>query len=379
MKVASIDAYSLTIPFRQSFRHAAAERSATQSIWIEARNGDGLMGVGEGCPRGYVTAETMGTAAAFIRDCIQEWRGKCPDPQSICNWVRSHSTRIDANPSAWAAVEIALLDLLARERSVPIESLLGLPRLEGRFTYSAVLGDSGRVVFETQLARYLQSGFRQFKIKLSGDLRRDGFKVRALAAAGISPDLVRADANNLWSRPEQAIEFCKALCFPFHAIEEPLRAGDYEGMRRIAGALGTRIILDESLARSGQLDELPKADGIWVANIRVSKLGGVLRSRDCMHKARERGLGIIVGAHVGETSVLTRAALAVAGTMRGRLLAQEGAFGRHLLAQEITNAPVEFGASGVLDADAFGICDRPGLGFDVVRPNLHLRNLAMRH
>jgi hypothetical protein len=44
----------------------------------------------------------------------------------------------------------------------------------------------------------------------------------------------------------------QTLAFPFRAIEEPLRPGDYEGMRRVASALDTRIILDESLVRGSR-------------------------------------------------------------------------------------------------------------------------------
>jgi L-alanine-DL-glutamate epimerase-like enolase superfamily enzyme len=199
-----------------------------------------------------------------------------------------------------------------------------------------------------------------------------------LAEAGVTPDRVRADANNRWAHASDVVEYCKALCYPFHAIEEPVRAGDFEGMRLVASALGVRIVLDESLMRIDQLENLPDADGVWIANIRVSKMGGVLRALDCMRAARDRGLGLIVGGHVGETSILARASLAVAGTMRCKLIAQEGAFGRHLLANDVASTPIEFGALGVLDADALNLDERPGLGFDVVRPSLHLRELAIR-
>ena len=59
---------------------------------------------------------------------------------------------------------------------------------------------------------------------------------------------------------------------------------------------------------------------------------------------------MIVGAHVGETSLLTRAALSVANAYRDILVAQEGAFGTHLLEHDVVDPPLMFGAGGVLDA-----------------------------
>ena len=40
------------------------------------------------------------------------------------------------------------------------------------------------------------------------------------------------------------------------AVEEPIRANDYPGMRRVAAATGLKIILDESFLRLDQLENL---------------------------------------------------------------------------------------------------------------------------
>ena len=58
---------------------------------------------------------------------------------------------------------------------------------------------------------------------------------------------------------------------------------------------------------------------------------------------------IVVGAQVGETSLLTRAAFTVARCARGILLAQEGAFGTLLLQADVCDPPLTFEAGGGLD------------------------------
>jgi hypothetical protein len=63
--------------------------------------------------------------------------------------------------------------------------------------------------------------------------------------------------------------------------------------------------------------------------------------------------------------VLTRAALAVAHSARDSLIAQEGAFGTHLLSRDVTESPIMFGAGGVLDADSATFAGQPGLGLVV--------------
>jgi sterol desaturase/sphingolipid hydroxylase (fatty acid hydroxylase superfamily)/L-alanine-DL-glutamate epimerase-like enolase superfamily enzyme len=367
MRLDSIHAASLLIPFQAAFKHGSAERSATQALWIEAHARSGRIGFGEGCPREYVSAESVATARAFVDTYRADWLTNIRGEQDLRDWVRANRIAIDANPAAWTAVELALLDLLGKEQTCSIEALLGLDPLAGRFLYTAVLGDASPAAFRSQLEHYVALGFTQFKIKLSGNLERDQRKVGALAEAGVSAHAVRADANNLWQDADLAESHLTALGWPFFALEEPLQPGDYAGLARLAQRLQTKIILDESLLREEQLDQLPERSDCWIVNLRVSKMGGVLRSLNMVNALRERGLRLIIGAHVGETSVLTRAALTVAACARDLLIAQEGAFGTYLLSADVARPPLMMAVGGVIDMASLDISERPGLGLDLSR------------
>ncbi len=158
----------------------------------------------------------------------------------------------------------------------------------------------------------------------------------------------RADANNLFGDARAAITHLAALDYPFFAIEEPVRAGDFAGMREIARALDTNIILDESIRRTTDLEVLRADAARWIANVRISKMGGVARSRVFVDRAKEIGVRIVVGAHVGETSILTRCGLLIAQHAGGRLVAQEGAFGTHLLERDAVTPCIMFKSGGRL-------------------------------
>jgi len=83
--------------------------------------------------------------------------------------------------------------------------------------------------------------------------------------------------------------------------------------------------------------------------------------------AGQAGIPVIVGAQVGETSVLTRAALIVARAAGTNLVAQEGAFGTHLLQTDVANPVLMFGEGGVLKADEYGFATASGWGL-TLRP-----------
>ncbi|MBX3308001.1 MAG: hypothetical protein KF751_18300 [Nitrospira sp.] len=362
MAIKSLNVQSLNIPFKHTFVHASAVRAMTEAVLVTVTNSDGIEGIGEGCPRRYVTGETIDS----IRDFIETHREQCMtfrSVQDVKQWVAEHVSIIDQNPAAWCAVETACLDLFGKEAGLPIETLLGLPSLNGQFQYSAVLGTDNLQSFEKQLQRYRSVGFTDFKVKVTGRLQDDIDKLDRLHSSKDSKLRVRLDANNLWGGAERAWSYLKQLPGRITAIEEPLKVGDYEGCRWLAREMKVPIILDESFLRVDQF-ALIQSDppSTWIINIRVSKMGGILRALAVAKRAKEIGIPVIIGAQVGETSVLTRAALTVANSYRDIVVAQEGAFGTLLLERDICDPPLMFGAAGRLDTTALS-----GAGLGLIR------------
>jgi L-Ala-D/L-Glu epimerase / N-acetyl-D-glutamate racemase len=361
----SIDRFEfreLGIRFKTAFRHAAAERTATETAWIDVVASDGAVGSGESCPRSYVTGETIATARAFASRHEASLRRSIIDIETLQAWMTDHEEDIDANPAAWCALELALLDLIGKHNGVTVETLLSVrPLADAVFRYTAVLGDAPATAFHAMAERYREVGFRDFKIKLSGSVERDREKMAVFDKWTESVRL-RADANNLWPAADDAIDALRRVNYAFFAVEEPIGKDQHAELPRIARALSCAVILDESVSRVQQLSLLCDPPAYWLVNVRVSKMGGLIRSIRVLEAARARGIGVIVGAQVGETSLLTRAALTVARAAGNILVAQEGAFGTLLLERDVCDPPLMFGAGGVLSASAYPTLSKPGLG-----------------
>ena len=366
MALSSIEVGRFPVHFRRSFSHASATRSEADNIIACAVSDAGVRGYGEGCPRSYVTAESGASARLFLREVAPEVSG-IADLEGLRSWIGAHQDEIDANPAAFASLEIAVLDMLARERGVPLEALLGLPRLTGAHRYTAVIGDGS--VRETWRLwfRYFAYGFRDFKLKLSGDRRRD--RDRIAPFRWFKGQRLRLDANNLWSEASECIDHLREIGSPAFAIEEPVQAHDLAGCAEVARRADVAVILDESFLASGVLRRLPGGCR-WIVNVRVSKLGGLLRSLAAIGAAQNHDLGIVVGAHVGETGILTRAALPVAAAAGSSLVAQEGAFGTRLLARDLTEPSPMFGFGGRYAAKVLPVPHTPGLGLIIDRSAL---------
>lgn len=349
----------LEIPFKQVFAHATATRTCTESILVKAESENGVVGVGEGCPRKYVTGETIQTATNFFATHREAW-DEFQNVSDLQTWMAENSQAIDENPASWCAVELALLDCWGQENRQSIEALLNVQELTGHFQYSAVLGTENLASFKKQSQQFSALGFWDFKVKVSGNLEDDQQKIEYLKDLSIENLRIRLDANNLWHNPLEAVIYLKRLEYTFFAIEEPLQVGDYEGCRQINQQLDFPIILDESFLRIEQFDHLQADPQTWIVNIRISKMGGILRSLAIAAQARVMNIPTIIGAQVGETSILTRAALTGANQYRDNLLAQEGAYGIYLLEHDITDTPLMFGKGGMIDSQH--LSSEPGLG-----------------
>jgi L-alanine-DL-glutamate epimerase-like enolase superfamily enzyme len=252
---------------------------------------------------------------------------------------------------------MALLDLFSKERDCSVETLLGVGANRRQGRYTAVLGDDLKPTYVAIADQYLVRGLSDFKIKLNGDLPRDReklFLLRDLCAQhGIGAPRIRLDANNLWSgRVEAAVEHLAALGGDLFAVEEPVGAGDTAGISRVSAASGLPVILDESLCTLKDLARFKELPGRLIANIKVSRVGGLIRALGLIGAVKKLGWPVIIGCHVGETSLLTRAALIPAAAAGENLIAQEGAYGDYLVESEPVEPTLRFGQCGQLDLDA---------------------------
>jgi len=363
--IQKLNFYQLVIPFKVAFSHSSASRNYTETIWVEVEGENGLTGYGESCPRSYVTGETLDTAFKFLREIEDRIIREIKSTNELESWVAREKSMIDKNPAAWCAIELALLDFISKSENKCVEVILGLPEVSGEFQYTAVLGDSEIDVYKKQLDKYMALGFNDYKIKISGDIEKDIMKLSLFRKTDNHSYRVRLDANNLWQNPGEVISYIHKLEFPVWAIEEPLMAGDYFGLAKIGEQLNVKIILDESFLKIDDFTMLERNPELWIINLRISKMGGLIRSKNIVLAAKNAGIDLIIGAQVGETSLLTRAALTIAQYTKKNLMAQEGAFGVYLLQDDVVHYSLMFGKKGILSTDELEFNLMPGFGLSI--------------
>ncbi|MFT5384877.1 MAG: L-alanine-DL-glutamate epimerase-like enolase superfamily enzyme [Saprospiraceae bacterium] len=343
----------LHLPLKTNFKQASSSRNLGESIWVTASRGE-IVGFGEGCPRSYVTGETVSSCMDWLNPQLTEIEEECTDLASLQERVKAKNAAIDEHPAAWCGIETALLDLFAKEQGISVEQLLGLKKPLAVYQYAAILSDGDQQKYEGLIERYLKWGFTDFKIKLNGRLAEDQMKLETLSrmceTAGVNNLRIRLDANNLWSgNTAIAIDHLSKLKIPFIGIEEPVEPKNPGALSKVSTSLDTAVILDESLCSESDLQAYDNLEGRFIANIKVSRVGGLIRSLKMIEALQARDWKIIIGAHVGESSVMTRAGMCAAQAAGAHLRSQEGCFGTILLSEEPVTPSLMFGARGQLD------------------------------
>jgi len=359
--VTQLDLFAVDLPFKVAFRHAAAARTTSESLFLRARLDNGVEGWGESLPRAYVSGEAREQAFALLRDTIlpalvgQSFRSlpeavsfleKC-DGKAPTEWVNAEVPQT----SAWCSVDLALLDALGRASGEPARPGAGLPAPSDaalrRYRYSGVVSAGQGWSHAVSLLKLRAFRFRQVKLKVE----REGALPAARTARrllGRRVDL-RVDANMAWT-VEQALEIIGQLrSVGIRSFEQPIAAGDLAGLARLVADSSAQIMVDEGLTDRDALQRFINHRACTAANVRISKCGGLVGAYARCREVLDAGLMLQVGCQVGESSLLSAAQLTLLqglAPLTPGVRYAEGCFGRHLLREDPASPLVQFRYGG---------------------------------
>ncbi|HNT35722.1 MAG TPA: enolase C-terminal domain-like protein, partial [bacterium] len=352
MRIKSFDVFRLQIPFRLSFSHIKAARRTSDSVLLRCTLADGTVGYGESLPRPYVTGETMDSVAdnlanrflptlkSFDPSAFEEVSSRCENL-----YEEMHSAFPEAGKYIGAsvcAVELALLDAFGKHFDEPCIPT-GSASPDVRF--SSVIGSCSKPVLTAFALATRLWGFQSVKLKIGTD--RDDENLRLAHRLLGKRVQLRVDVNGVWSA-DQALRWLEHnMLNNLVAMEQPVAADDFDGLKRLTKAAPIDIMADESLRDLEDARMLSDQGCCRAFNIRISKCGGLYHSLKIARLANDRGLSVQIGCQVGETSILGAAQLRLVHLL-GRVRFLEGCYGSLLLKQDLTKTSLRFGRSGAL-------------------------------
>ena len=343
----SIELFHLRMPFKRKYSHALAERAETSNLIVKLAAREGVVGWGETIPRSYLTGESVESAAGFIRDKIApELMGRgfasMEEIRAAVNSLGDMCDRARAT-AALCGAELALLDAAGRAFGVSAGDILGgITNTKAYYTAPIDAGPLNKVKRRARLFKL--AGFRDFKVKVGGE--NDIEAVAAVRRIAGRKAVIRLDANCAW-KPDEAVEKLREMShLDISSVEQPVAAGDIEGMRDVRERSGVPVMADESMCTMEDAKRLVEAKACDIFNVRLAKCGGLLACRRIIDFARASGIRYQLGCLVGETGILSAAERIFAGRVEG-IIHHEFSFPRFLLRRDIVRNPVSVGYRGL--------------------------------
>jgi len=361
MRINEITVYRISIPFNWQISHNLYNGTETEAIVVVAEDESGLAGYGEGTPRVFVTGETLDkTIEAAYSLAERLATNEFHTFKGLADYLEiTGSLELSQRyPSAWCALELAILDLWAKREGKPLWRLFAQKPAADPYVYSAVIP----VVPEQSLSQLLNmvKKLQQEFVKLKIADKDSGISTIKLAREKLGPDVdLRVDCNGAFS-PEEALTFIEEVQpFGISTIEQPVQKTDISGLGFISSRSTVPVIADESICTLEDAVQLIEQKTCQGFSLKLSKCGGLIKCLKLLDMARTNGIFCQISCHIGETAIL-----AAAGRHFYALSHQckylEGSFSKYLLKEDIVTKDISFGLKGHAP-----LLTGPGLGIEV--------------
>ena len=354
MSVARARLQSYSLPLRDPWPSADGDVTDRRG-WIVALEDDlGRVGLGDAAPFPGFGLETHASAGAALKLALPRIVGSMRDAFAAALAELPLLKPVASAPAARAAIDCALHDLIAQAADLPLARYLGgaatlrdvpvnvaIPRVPP--ARAAELG-----------MKAVEAGVGTLKLKVGGAPHvEDQARVRALRDAVGSGIRIRVDANQAWG-VDEAIEALRSLAeFELEYAEQPVSAGDIDGLARVRASSPVPIAADEAVRDAASAREILYRAAADIIVLKPMAVGGLREARSILNAAAERRVPVVVTSLV--ESVVGRAAALHFAASLGATPHAHGVATGDALTRDLTPSPT-------LTRGTLAIPASPGLG-----------------
>ena len=289
MKIKRILAYRVELPLHETTYKWSGGKSVTvfDSTIVSVETDTGLVGHGEVCPLGpfYLPAYAEGVRAG-LRELGPHLIGA--DPRQLAKLNRTMDAALKGHPYVKSGIDIACWDILGQASGLPVCELLGGRYGQDVQLYRAISQESPEQM-AAKVAGYRAEGYHRFQLKVGGDPDTDIARIFAVAAKLEPGDRLVADANTGWVQHE-AVRVAKAVRDVDVYIEQPCL--NYEECLAVRRQIPHPFVLDENVDELGILLRAKADLAMDVANLKISKFGGLTKIKQARDLCVSMGIGM---------------------------------------------------------------------------------------
>lgn len=355
MKITRIDAIPFAIPYVKPLKFASGEVTVAEHVLVRVHTEDGVVGVAEAPPRPYTYGETQQGIVAVIETVFA--------PQIIGlslldrEKVVARLARTIGNPTAKAAVDMAIWDALGKTLSIPVSDLLG--GFTDRMRVSHMLGFDSPEAMVAEAERMRETyGISVFKVKVGRrPVSLDTDVVRALRDHFGAEVELYVDGNRGWTASESLRAMKEMADLDLLFAEELNPADDVLGRRWLVEQLDVPFIADESVPSAAEVTREVLGGSATAISIKTARTG-FTGSRRVHHLAEGLGIEIVMGNQIdGQVGTACALSFGSAFALTSRYAGELSNFLD--MSDDLLAEPLKI-SGGYLET-----LKRPGIGIDI--------------
>lgn len=294
MKISKVEAIPFSIPYRKPLRFASGEVTSAEHVLVRVHTDDGLIGTAEAPPRPFTYGETQASIVAIVTGLFADQIvGLSPLEREQ---VRVRLGRTVGNPTAKAAIDMALWDIIGQSLGVSVTELLGGYGDRMRVCHMVGFAEPTEMVAEAGRVRE-RYGITTFKVKVGRQpIDADVAACRALREAMPTAELY-IDGNRGWTATDSARALHAMADLDLLFAEELCPADDVLGRRWLVGRSSIPMFADESAPTPGDVTrELlgGTAHGVSIKTART----GFTTSHRILAQCEGLGVDVVLGNQI---------------------------------------------------------------------------------
>jgi L-alanine-DL-glutamate epimerase-like enolase superfamily enzyme len=353
MRIKRIEAWPAMMKLNEPYTIAYETIEQTTNIFLRIDTEKGLYGFGCAAPDIQITGETPESVLLSLKEIVDP-AIKGSDPLRTAMLLERLTPLLETQPSALAAVDMALHDILGKACGLPLWKLMG--GFRDRIRTSVTIGILSEKDTVSRSKEKIAQGFKCLKLKGGIDVESDIVRVLKVREAVGREIELRFDANQGFS-VEQALRFFNGTRKArLELIEQPTPKGLPDLLGRVTDSVQIPIMADESLMTLRDAFRLARRDLVDMVNVKLMKVGGISVALQINSVGRSAGLEVMVGC-------MDEAALSIAAGLHFALSRPNVAYADldgHL---DLVDDPSE--GAVILRKGVLYPTNKPGLGFDL--------------
>jgi len=291
IKIDSIEVYKLDLPLKEGSYNWSHQNSVSvfDSTIVKINTNKHIIGFGEVCTLGpaYLPAYPEGVRTG-IKKIGKSLIGK--DPTNLNDINQQMDRHLKGHNYVKSPIDMACWDILGKYTKQPLWKILG-----GKFgkhveLYRAISQEDSKQMSK-KVKKYKKEGYKKFQLKVGGKPDEDVERIKLVRSILNKNDVLVADANTGWLMHD-ALNVINATKDLNIYIEQPCIS--YVENLSVRKKTNKPFILDETIDSVDALLKAYNDKAMDLINIKISKIGGLTKSRLLRDLCVELGIAMTI-------------------------------------------------------------------------------------